>query len=411
MRVGNLGIMANESLRRILTRALHETLDAYVSPEVRQKLLRDALAKSDLKTPPETRAQVERFVYIGLRAAATEALGPSVTAQIVEELSFALAAVQTASERVGPTQRPSTRPTPKAVSVPPLARIPKAAPLPDFPPSDLPRAAPPEHRGPASSRRPGSTVDREAQRPLTSPIPGRSTLPAGAGTYRMTSTEPGRPRRQTEPAPGRQATDPKLRRGTQPRLESLDTDPSPRHPTEPKPSRQRTATDAPIRGFADDAASGPISYFRRTPLDDPSGLSPGIDAPRTGSNRPSAPLGPVVLLALTRDEHLLEALVASVAQGSRVLTVPSVFALVRTLDDLKGQRAYVLFDAQRPTMRAEALAALADELSKVKVMLCRADVRVLEVIERISPATRAWVRLGQAWGPRDVAGDLARLVS
>lgn len=385
--------------RRLLTRALHETLDAYVSPAVRQEILREALASSGLSGPPETTLQIEQFVFHGLKEVAGRRLGESIAEYIVDELSLSIAALQSTTNPAPARNSISTRPTPRATSIPPMAaRIPKAARVPPISNLPAPRAKASSSDAPASRMPPpDGHVGQAAARP-------RSTTPSVP--KRRTSVPGGRAGATTSSRPLGSATEPPLsgRRLTPRARDTRPSRPAPSHSvvpsnksTSPPSSYERRNEQATSTGPQPSSRLSTDEYFRR------------VASGRTPNRSPL--LGPVTVLALTRDEALLEALLGALSDGDRVRAIQSVFGLVRALDEHHGQRVYILFDAQRPSVRAEALAALADDLSKVTVVTCRTDPRVHEVFERISPATRAWVRLGQAWGPRDVATDCARLVS
>jgi hypothetical protein len=299
--------MPEGETRRLLSRALHETLEAYVTPAVRQQLLRHALDLSGLSAPPSTPDETDRFLHDGLFEAATQLLGRDIAESIIDEIW-------------GLVLSSSPPPSPRR-----------------------------------DSSRATSTV----------PASGRRMTP------RDLQRRPSRPNVSTAPA---------QRRSLSPRS------------VHPPRSEIRWNTRAVSTG----PAVTPGEYFRKVTNEDAAS---------------QADRGPVRVLAATADHALLAALAHALGKNGEVYSLRSVFSLLHAVQERDQHRLFILLDCESPGIRPAALAALAEDLADVTVVLCRASMEIEYELALISPATRDWVRLSDHESPLDVALGCAELVS
>jgi hypothetical protein len=298
--------MDEADTRKLLSRAVHETLEIYVTPVVRQELLREALTLSGLPRPPSTVDETNRFLWDGLFEAAARRLGTEIAEGIIDEI-WQLLLVGAASPRRGAGRTTTT--------------------------------------APASGRR---TTPREIRR--RSPRPNVSTAP--------------------------------------PHRRSL----SPRPSLAPRSDIRRNA-----RGVTTGPAVSPGEYLRELASDESAAAE---HDPR-----------PVSVLVATRDPGLLTALTEALNGTAEIRAVRSVLAVVQALEGREQRRVFVLLDGQSPGVRPLALAALADDLIGVTVVLCRTSTELEHDLSRISPATRTWVRLRPGDSARELALGCIELVS
>jgi hypothetical protein len=284
--------------RRLLSRAIHEALEAYVTSNVSQSLLREALERSSLERPPSSPSEAELFLNHGLMPVATQALGSAMAESILEEI--------------------------------------------------------------------GRTVELITRR-QTRPVAPRRGTPVPPVSGRRTTPRHTRPRAEVSTAPVRSAS----------------LTPSSVNPRS-EVRRQHQTAPVTARGVS------PGGYFR---------------------DLTAAPAEPLQILALTQDPQLLSALASVVGDSGSLRAVRNVFGLVRAVDGAGGHRVFVLLDGAMPSIGPLALAALADELLDVTVVLCRTSVGQDAMMAEISPATRRWTRLSDSRDPLGVAADCARLVS
>jgi hypothetical protein len=288
--------------RRLLSRAIHEALEAYVTPTVCQTLLRGALEYSGLTKPPVTVQEAERFLRLGLLPVSANALGAEMAESIVEEIERAVARVTEEHARAS-LRHPTTAP-------------------------------------PASGRRAPMREPRRRSDAPTMPPARRSLTPRPSAAPRSN-----------------------IRRNPR----ALDTGP----------------------------AVTPGEYFREIARDD----QLWVDSK------------PLHVFVATTDSLLLRALASAVGTAGEVRSVRSIFALVRTLEETPDGRVFVLLDGANPAVRPEALAALAEDLTDVTVVLCRTSADTERRLAQISPATLDWIRLNTHADSRQLAADCARLVS
>ncbi|MEZ4221887.1 MAG: hypothetical protein R3B13_13220 [Polyangiaceae bacterium] len=180
-------------------RLLRETLDAIVSPEVRDALVAEALAAANQAEVPRMGEGFEEFAAGPLRNAVERGLGEALAASLLSELSEATERQQAFSNRPTPrrqhmprrsmspapgaTPRQSTPSAPRAASVPltrvtPEARMPGGAWRSDQYPagaartlgliSDPPRA---QSEAPGSARSTPPAVDAKSTRPPSTARP------------------------------------------------------------------------------------------------------------------------------------------------------------------------------------------------------------------------------------------------
>src|SRR5689334_22847529 len=95
-----------------LARAMRETLDAVVTPVVREALIHDALILAGLSALPERRDAMRAFAGGHLRAVVARALGAEMAASITDEILLTIgrsSANPPNTNRQQKQQRPSSR--------------------------------------------------------------------------------------------------------------------------------------------------------------------------------------------------------------------------------------------------------------------------------------------------------------
>jgi hypothetical protein len=117
------------------------------------------------------------------------------------------------------------------------------------------------------------------------------------------------------------------------------------------------------------------------------------------------------VLAATLDSSLLKALNGWLENRVQLLLVRSVFSVLHHIDDAGDLPLYLVLDGQRPGIRPAALAAVADELGPLRVVLCRSTPRLDHTLRAISPATSGWLRLDENHRIDEIAARCLELVS
>lgn len=117
------------------------------------------------------------------------------------------------------------------------------------------------------------------------------------------------------------------------------------------------------------------------------------------------------MLVATRDTQLLSTLSSWLGQAAQVNLVRSVFSVLHAVEDFAGQKLVVVLDCEQPSIRPAALAALADDLTDVEVVLFRASADVRRTAIAICPAAKRWVTFESKAPARHVAEHCLELVS
>ena len=103
-----------------LARAMRETLDAVVTPVVREALIHDALMLAGLGELPQRGDAMRNFAREHLRAVVARALGAEMAASITEEILLTIgASIPPPRRPPAPTQRPSRAPSHRRTHTPP----------------------------------------------------------------------------------------------------------------------------------------------------------------------------------------------------------------------------------------------------------------------------------------------------
>ena len=179
----------------------------------------------------------------------------------------------------------------------------------------------------------------------------------------------------------------------------------------PQPVSRRGLTSHPAphsgvrrQGPAARSATPPTSpsdYFRR--------IVAKHDAQRETTNAAS-PAGSARVLVATADAGLVSTFSTWLEGHAQVTVVHGVFELLRELDPLRS-RVLVVIDCRHPTIRPAAMAALADELGTVDVVLCRSTPSVDIAIRAVSAGVDRWVRFDERAELDAVAACCIELVS
>jgi hypothetical protein len=119
---------------------------------------------------------------------------------------------------------------------------------------------------------------------------------------------------------------------------------------------------------------------------------------------------PALVLVASCDDRLVGALSTWLDGRARVEVVRSVFTLTQTVGDLGPKRLMLVLDAAEPGVRPAAIAALADDLTDVNVVLVRSTKAIEQRLLRISPATRTWTIFRDATEIEEIASNCAALV-
>jgi hypothetical protein len=177
-----------------LARAMRETLDAVVTPVVREALIHDALILAGLGSLPQRGDAMRAFAGEQLRAVVARALGAEMAASITEEILLT----------IGPSTPPPVRsPSPRSSRVPSYRRT--------HSPPPAPRRTPVVMANPESTRAPLPPPARSATPAVHSArrrVPVEPAWPVGIGSYlRTRSPAPGisRALRDTDPVGAPQA--------------------------------------------------------------------------------------------------------------------------------------------------------------------------------------------------------------
>jgi hypothetical protein len=147
--------------------------------------------------------------------------------------------------------------------------------------------------------------------------------------------------------------------------------------------------------------TSPSDYFRR--------IVAKHDAQREAANAASPEGGARVFVA-TADAGLISTFSKWLEGHAQVTVVQGIFELLRELDALRF-RALVVIDCRQPTIRPAAIAALADELGTVDVVLCRSTPSVDIAIRAVSGGVDRWVRFDERAELDAVAACCIELVS
>src|SRR5688572_30575383 len=316
----------------LLSHAVRETLDAVVSPSVRDALLTEALAAARAAELPREPDEFRDFLDGPLRKALVKALGAELGDSVAVELER-LADV--ASSRPAPAPAPGPRRT-RSGQLRGASAAPRRRPTPSPRPSvNLP---------------PRSTLKSAAQRPASPASPTARTLrPPGRETLTPTAALPPPPK-------------------------SGDPNVLPYTPTLPAAKRPLSSRVPPASA---DLPRGTASRL---------GMA-GAHGPDT-----EPPNGLPLVLVATREVTLARKLSQWVDPRASVQRVTTIGSLLRQIEDVGNARIVIVVDCASPSVRPKSLAAVVEELSPwVQVVLWGASVEVEREIAVISPLTGDWL--------------------
>jgi hypothetical protein len=332
----------------LLSHAVRETLDAVVSPSVRDALLNEALAAARAAELPREPEEFRDFLDGPLRKALVKALGAELGDSVAVELER-LADVA--------SSRPAPAPAPRRTRSGQMRGA-----------SAAPRRRPTPSPRPSANLPPRSTLKSVAQQSSSPASPTARTLrPPGRETLTPTAALP--------PAP---------KSGDQGMLPYSPTLPAARKPLS---SRVPPSADLP-RGTASRLG---IAGAHGPDTEPPSGL-------------------PLVLVA-TREVTLARKLSQWVDPRASVQRVTTIGSLLRQIEDAGNARIVIVVDCASPSVRPKSLAAVVEELSPwVQVVLWGASVEVEREIAIISPLTGDWLIVSANTSAKDLALRCTALV-
>jgi hypothetical protein len=212
---------------------------------------------------------------------------------------------------------------------------------------------------------------------------------------------------------------PKSGRENLPRLPRHNT-PSISPSSPPPPQTRRSFSPSPEmrRNFTPRPPSIGQSYIRRqaggTTANPPplstSAYFRSVASAALADTEQSAGTEPALVLVASSDDRLVRALSTWLDGRARVELVRSVFTLIQTVGDLGPKRLILVLDAAQPGVRPAAVAALADDLTDVRLVLVRSTKALEQRLLRISPATRTWTIFRDATEIDEIASNCAALV-
>lgn len=119
---------------------------------------------------------------------------------------------------------------------------------------------------------------------------------------------------------------------------------------------------------------------------------------------------PLVAVA-SHKQDLARRLAKSLEAYVDIITVNSVIEVVREVGSEQSCRVVLLLDCQAPSVRPQAIAALAEDLpSNVQVVLWGATPELRATLVAISPRCQTWIGIDLHTDVEDLAGRCAILV-
>lgn len=313
-------------------RVLSEALDSVVAPEVRDRVLREALRAGSLESLPATFAEFRDFLQGPLFLTLMRELGEDLGRSIMSELG----AIAATAER---------------------------------------------------------DVESRAEQKSTQ----RTTMPSvpdiGIGTYEPDLTVP-YPKDFTPPGKGFEIEDVAPDTVYQPVTTLSEDGASELRGTQPS-ARFDTAPPVAVR------APASSSY--------PLGLADALSVIGTASVS-STTATPIVLLA-TNDANLVRCFAAWLDLRATVQPVSNVLSILHAVNSAAGRRVVVLYDARSPSIRAVALAALAEDLPEsASVILWGVSSETYAQMLEVSTNVAKWMSCGADFTTHDVVAQCARMV-
>jgi hypothetical protein len=340
-----------------IARALRETLDSIVSPEVRERIVVTALQSAAMIQPPNHPALFRQFLEGPLRESLLRTLGFELGASVVTEMLSVVAA----AERDW-VARSSLRPQ--------IPGSPRAS-APVTPNRGMPAA---HLRTPTSMWQP----DTEPRPSPTMPSRGNSSRPP-----------PPSPRTYELDPPDASAREQQELR----RTDSYEDSDHRRAPTEPAPLSSPGEINPPS------SKNYPLGTAHALGVIGTASVEPG-NARRT----------PLVLVASTNPD-LVRNFGAWLDPRATVQRVPGVIGLLQELAGCAERKAVIVLDARSPSLRPLSLAAIAEELPpSVRVVLWGVGSDVYAKMLAVSGTVAKWLVCGTESPTAEVVAQCARLV-
>jgi hypothetical protein len=131
-----------------------------------------------------------------------------------------------------------------------------------------------------------------------------------------------------------------------------------------------------------------------------------IDTPRAFA----APRGIVSVLVASKDPRVTETLTARLPSGGRSASVRGVLDLCAAVQGAPGERTLVVVDGAFASVPLPVMIAVARELPKLEVVVCRPTPGEEELIVTEWDVTSRWIVLGAGVPIDRVAAECARIV-
>jgi hypothetical protein len=143
----------------------------------------------------------------------------------------------------------------------------------------------------------------------------------------------------------------------------------------------------------------------------PLGLADALSVIGTASvGVSSSKVMPIVLLA-SSDPNLVRCFAAWLDPRATVQPVSNVLAILHEVNGSEGRRVVVLYDARSPSIRAIALAALAEDLpDSARVVLWGVSSETYSQMLGVSANVAKWLSCGTDFTTHDVVAQCARMV-
>ncbi len=162
----------------------------------------------------------------------------------------------------------------------------------------------------------------------------------------------------------------------------------------------------PIDRLSTPPAPSPVASLFPTPQLAPSATyEPPLEGPETRRSIP-------YVLVVSKDATMIRRLTSWLDPHAALVRVHNVSGLVHSLEDIAHARAVILMDCRAPSIRATALAALADEIPmNVQVALWGATAELQRTLLMVSARTSEWVVYKGETRPKEIAERCFGLVS
>jgi hypothetical protein len=347
-----------------IARALRETLDSVVSPELRERIIDTALQSSAMMHLPGHPALFRQFLEGPLRESLQRFLGPELGGSVFAELSSMVSSAE--RDWAARSSRPGA-----ATGQGRRSSLPA--------PGSAPPMAPAAHlRTPISAFAPGAPAD---QRP--SP-----TMPSRGDSYRS----PVPPRFFELDPPDASLAEQHETRRTDSYLTEED-DEQRRAPTQPAPD------------------SGPGELYPPSSKNYPLGTANALGVIGTASVEPAHGRRLPVVLVASNNGDLVRNFGAWLDPRATVQRVRGTLAMLEDLASASDRRLVIVLDARAPSVRPLSLAAIADELPPgTQVLLWGVGADVYSKMLVVSSAVAKWLVCGTESPTAEVVAQCARLV-